>query len=391
MSGGALPALDAAFRAAVWRAQGASEDQAAELVAYGHSPVQDGPLARQEIPLPEPMCVAAWEGYAAAAARGAAWEALRGALMQLRFPIRAGMSQDADYLAGVRRGVWPDESRPGVVPARPEGLRVFLHATPAGRVPVVLAEAREDFEALVQAITRRNEPEAIPPTMGACMLAGYNNWGRVEALKRAHAEAYPEDHDGSGWAQAFAAIVPQKDLYQDRFMLLSSGPYSGTRASDFGLDEAEWRARSVKLRLEHECTHYFMRQAFGAMRKSLLDELVADYMGLVEAMGAFSSAFFLRFMGLEAYPPYREGGRLQNYRGSLSDGAFAALMPVVKRAAETLARLDPSRGRAPLGVHDKARLVTALTRVGLEGLASDQAEARLSAALSEAASAIPGD
>ncbi len=383
-----MTSLDTGGRQALWRAHGASPEEAAELLAYAHSPLHETALARQSLPLPEPACVTAWERYVAEAEREGAEAVLRRVLVQLRFPIAAGMSQDAAYQAATRRGQLPLEPGPGVSFARPDGLRLGLHGTPAGRVPVVIARERADFEALVRAVTRRNEPEAVPASMGACTIAGYNNWERVATLRRAFEAEHPEDWDGSGWAAAFRELIPMKDRYQDRFMLLSSGPYSATPATAMGLADDEWRAASVRLRLEHECTHYFMRQAFGAMRKSLLDELVADYMGLVEALGAFRLDAFLLFMGLESHPDYRAGGRLQNYCGELSPGALVVLRDVVVRAAGNLAELDPSRDRASFDVVDKARVIAALTRVGLEGLASAEAATHLAAASAEANAAF---
>jgi hypothetical protein len=379
-------AFDREARRAVWRAHGATAEEADELLAYAASPLDDV-LPARSYPLPDPPHVAAWERYADEARAEGAFATLRRVLVQLRFPVRAGTSEAAAYQAATRRGVLPADDQEGVALVRPDGLRVFLHATPAGRVPVLLAEAREDFETLVQALTRRNEPEPVPAAMGACMIAGYNNWERVRELRR----AWEDEHAFAGeaeWQEAFRALIPQKALYQDRFILLSAGPYSSTPAAAVGMEEAAWRAASVTLRLEHECTHYFMRQAFDSMRKSLLDELVADYMGLVEAFGAFRADRFLLFMGLESYPAYRAGGRLENYRGAppLSDGAFRVLPRVVKRAADTLDRLDPSGGRR-FSPADKARVITALTRTGLEGLAFPQPAPLLTAALDEAAAA----
>ena len=36
---------------------------------------------------------------------------------------------------------------------------------------------------LIQALTARNEPVSIPASMGAMMVAGFNNWDRVRQLK----------------------------------------------------------------------------------------------------------------------------------------------------------------------------------------------------------------
>ena len=87
-------------------------------------------------------------------------------------------------------------------------------------------------------------------------------------------------------------------------------------AADLGLAEAEWREMSLVIRREHECAHYFTRRLFGSMRNNLLDELIADYAGLVAATGRFRADWFLRFIGLEEFPRYRPGGRLDLYRGS---------------------------------------------------------------------------
>ncbi|MET0553732.1 MAG: hypothetical protein ABW221_11885 [Vicinamibacteria bacterium] len=378
---------DGAERLAVWRACGATADEAAALALYAWSPAQGEAGRIRRVPFPDPPGAAAWSAYAAEPEPAAT---LTRVLVQLSFPVAAGTSERTEYHTATRRGLLPQDRPPGVRFVRPEGLRIFLHPTPAGRVPVVLAADRADFETLVQAVVHRNEPVPIPASMGACMIAGYNNWDRVAGLRREW-ERRP-DRPGETWDDAFVRLVPQKELYQDRFMLLSSGPYSAVSARRLGLPEDAWRAASIRLRLEHECTHYFTRQAFGAMRKSLLDELVADYMGSIEAFGDFHAERFLLFMGLEG-ATYREGGRLQNYRGDppLSEGAFAILQPVARRAARALELLALPARLGPFGVAAKARVVTALTRVGLEGLAQEDAGRRVATALAEASAVILPD
>lgn len=66
------------------------------------------------------------------------------------------------------------------------------------------------------------------------------------------------------------------------------------------LSQAEWRRLSITIRLEHECTHYFTYRVLGSMRNNLLDELIADYQGIVSAIGKYRADWFLRFMGLES-------------------------------------------------------------------------------------------
>lgn len=412
--------LDERGRLAVWRAHGADEAQAAQLLEYAASPLHHGLPEPRDYPLPDAACVADWARYAAQAGEIGAAAVLRDVLVQLRFPIAAGMSDDPAYQAATRRGILPDARTPGLALSKPEGLRIFLHPTAAGRVPVVLTEAREDFEALLRAITRRNEPSPVPSSMGACLVAGYNNWARVAGMRRAFAEQHPEDHTGQGWAAAFRAIVPEKARYQDRFMLLSAGGYSSTPAGALAVSDEAWQAASIRLRLEHECVHYVTREVVGVMRESLLDELAADYVGMVDALGAFRPDLFLRFMGLEEAPHCRADGRLRNYRGTppLSDASLAVLASVLVRAARLLGGSTPwevgdrntpdmqmtdearachapdaTRGDtglqgARLDAVDKARIVIALLRTGLEGLAADDAPARLASAYDEACACV---
>jgi hypothetical protein len=178
--------------------------------------------------------------------------------------------------------------------------------------------------------------------------------------------------------------MPRKELYQDRFIILSAGPYSATPADDVGMPPDAWAAASHTIRLEHECAHYFTRRVFGSMRNSLLDELIADHAGIVAAAGRFRADWLLRFLGVDDPRGFRAGGRLQNYRGSpaLSDGAFVVLQSLVRAAAASLARFHASH--APGGeaenwnaLTDRAHLIAALARAGLERLASPDGDAVL--------------
>ena len=186
----------------------------------------------------------------------------------------------------------------------------------------------------------RNEPVAIPASQGAAIFAGFNNIGRI----RDYREDWFDEHGAvnPAWADAFTTLLGQKPLYQDRFIVLSRGPYSGVCHADLSLGEAEWLDLSLEIRLHHECAHYFTRRVFESMQNNLLDEIIADYVGIRSACGRFKPDWFLHFMGLESYPDYRAGGRLENYRGepALSDVAFDQLKCLVVSAAETLDRFD---------------------------------------------------
>lgn len=53
-------------------------------------------------------------------------------------------------------------------------------------------------------------------------------------------------------------------------------------------------ASFVPLRLEHELTHLTTKLKLGQMRINLLDELIADTMGQLVALGGFSADLFSR-------------------------------------------------------------------------------------------------
>jgi hypothetical protein len=356
---------------------GADRRTIEELVAYLDRVFDRTPVgAEPEFPLPAEPHVAVWREYAAEAEQIGAFAALAKRLVQLRFPIRAGISESEPYRSATRRGISTDgmPEATGLQLSRPEKLQLVIHESPAGPIPVLVADGRADFVALLQALTHRNEPAPIPDSLGAMIVSGYNNWDRVRRLKERWQAAHAEDFLGEGWAREFQEnVVPKKELYQDRFILLSDGPYSGVAAGELGLADDEWRRLSVAIRLEHECTHYFTRRVFGSMQNHVLDELIADYRGIVATTGRFRADWFLRFMGLENYPEYRPSGRLGYYRGEppLSDAAFAVLHTLVKRAAEYLERFDREHAVQLTSPESQLRMLLALARMTLDDSASD--------------------
>lgn len=331
-------------RAEALRRAGAADADLPALLAYTENPFDfSGPLELGDEPF-----VAAWEGYERDAEREGAFPVLQRALHQLRFPVREGMSETEAYRAATRRGAAPSGAdglfEGGLRLLAPERLRLELHPTPAGRLPVLTAPVREDFVALVQALTRGNEPKPLPDSMGALLVSGYNNWDRVRLYRQAWETVRPP---GETWAEAFARLVPQKERYQDRFVVLSEGPYSAVPAGDLGLEKTEWLRLSHRIRLEHECAHYYCRRALGTMRTNAHDEFIADAYGLLMTSAGYREDWQRRFLGVEA-DAEAASGRLENYLGDLSVPAARVLVRVVDRALTALSAhfegepLDPS-------------------------------------------------
>ena len=162
------------------------------------------------------------------------------------------------------------------------------------------------------------------------MISGYNNWDRISSLRKEWVKKNPP----ASWDEEFKRIIPEAELYKDKFVLVSRGYYSAVNPKAVGLSEEEWNDISAKIRMGHEYTHYFTKRVLLSMRNNALDEILADFSGIVYAAGEYKPDWFFTFMGLENYPNYRDGGRLQNYINSppLSPAAFKILQTLVKRA-----------------------------------------------------------
>ncbi len=372
-----------ADRAAALAACGANAAEVDELLTYNRMAFDLSVLERPIVlPLADEPFVATWDAYAEQARRDGAYTTLQRHIPRLRFPIRAGISDSPAYRAATLRGENTDAmaEASGLVLRYREQVTLSIHPTPAGHIPVIVAGSRDDFVALVQALSGRNEPVAVPPSMGATMIAGFNNWERVAAHRRQWESGAPT-HTAEDWTAEFARLVPRRELYQDRFIVLQQGFYSAVAPADIGIEKSRWRAQSLAIRREHECTHYFTLRVFGAMHNLLLDELLADYAGIVAANGAYRADWFLRFLGLEADQDYREGGRLQNYRGTppLSAGAFRILQQLARRAAMAVEAFDLRHAAERATPGGRARMLMTLAAHTIDCLAAPWAQVSLDA------------
>jgi hypothetical protein len=361
---------------------GADPAQIDELLHYNANVFDHSSLdSTLSFPLKDESFVPVWEQYVAEAQQRNTLDVLKKYLVQLNFPVQEGISKTSDYRAATLRGSDPGEmpSATGLVLVKPESLQVVIHQSPGGRVPLLITHERQDFVSLVQALTSRNEPEPVPESMGAATVTAYNNWDRIRNLEAQWKAEHGPDPLVVGWSEEFRRIIGHKDLYRDRFIILSNGPYSNVSAEDLRLDADEWRRLSIIIRRDHECTHYFTQRVFGTMQNNLIDEIIADYTGMVSALGRYRADWFLRFVGLESYPHYREGGRLQNYPGDppLSQGSFKILQTLVKNAAEALERFHSDHWEEISDASGRTIMIIALTALTLEDLASDDAVNRI--------------
>ena len=263
-------------------------------------------------PLLEPPGTDWWRAFLASTAPEDRFEALREAFPQLWLPTAEGQRQSPDYQRLVLRGEAPSEEVRAGAPALrdPAGFAVTLEENPCGAMPVVRVRDRGDFLFLLHALAHHAEPVPVGEGVHAQALGGVIHWGIVRA-------------EG-----------PQA---RARLILLHHSPYGSVPASEVPGEWSEegWAAASDALRLEHEMTHQATKALLGEMRINLLDELVADTMGMVHALGCFSAELFRKCLGARPDGTPAPGARLPTYTvGLREDDAATAVRACLARAAE---------------------------------------------------------
>ena len=347
----------------------------AECLLGALSPPFEGPDKAPKFPLPDEPFVEAWERYASSPDL---WLTLSQSLPHLRFAIAEMQGRNPAYLAATKRGdmsLAPDPGD-GLQLEAPQALNLTLHQTPAGRIPVLEPATRADFEALLRAFLYRCEPVAVPRSMGAAMVAGFNNWDRIARLK---ADWLADGNAEYGWTAHFKAkIVPDKSLYQDRFIILSQGTYSNVTFDDLPGGREKVLEQSRVIRLEHECAHYFTRRVCGQMRNDLYDELLADYAGLVAATGQFDAELFLTMIGLAPDRALQSQARARIYLDeNLTPAAERGMLRLLAHAASALDRLHRGHIVPRLGASSGfGPVLLALSALCFEDFAAEDLEHR---------------
>ncbi|MCL1976479.1 MAG: hypothetical protein FWG61_10015 [Firmicutes bacterium] len=248
------------------------------------------------------------------------WEILREMFVELSFPIGSGQSKNPELLVALKRGILPSYPQGAWKPIAPAGIMVYLHPTPAGRLPVIECEADTDFIRLLQSLAYRCDSRPVPKSRGATIIKNYNNWARINMHRNSSTDGIPKD----------------PALYRDCIALLSHRYYSGVTPEVFGLKSDEWRKKSLVLRREHEVAHYMTQRLYHSAKNEIHDEIIADFMGLTAAFGDYDPDKFLTFLGLENYPDYRAGGRLEIYLPT-NDKNFSLLCEILPQAAKNIA------------------------------------------------------
>ena len=345
------------------------DDLSKELELYFQNKFSSPKAQPQSLFIDEPY-ISSWEGYATDSVGGNAFSILKMCYPQLNFPIEEGINKTEDYVDTVLKGKNATVKRKSTLNLiDPEGIEINIFESIAGKVPVIKVPNNQDFKQIIQSLLYKNNPISIPNSMGAILINGINNWDRLHSLKQDWLANNPLEN----WNEEFVKnVLPNSGLFKDRIIILSTKPYSNVSASSLAISESEWKLYSYSIRLEHECTHLFTLKKYGSASNNLHDELIADYVGITKTIGYYNMDWMLAFMGLENYPIYRKGARLENYLGSsdLSFENFEKLTSIIKNAIKNIAGFDDELGKIN-SANDQIARIDALCKVSVLKIASE--------------------
>jgi hypothetical protein len=311
-----------------------------------------------------------WEGYRIESNKKGAFEVLKKCYPQLNFPVVEGIAKTQDYADAVLKGkTWYVNLENNLELNNPEGLEISIFESIAGKVPVVKVPDNQDFIQIIQCLLHKNNPTFVPLSMGACLVNGINNWDRLHTLKN----NWIANNPIGNWNEEFSKnVLSNPSLFKDKIVILSTKPYSNVAANSLGISGDIWKTNSYSIRLEHECTHLYTLKKYGYATNNLHDELIADYIGISKTIGSYKKEWMLIFMGLEDYPKYRKGARLENYLGNtdLSFENFEKLTVIIKNAIENIALFDAQLGKIDSDKDHKCR-IDALCETGVLAISSE--------------------
>jgi len=176
--------------------------------------------------------------------------------------------------------------------------------TPAGPVEVIFLRERSDFENFLRCTIHRSQPVKIAPTIGASTITGLADWAKIRAELTRAREA------GEDTREAFRAFVAT-GAHLTTLVLISWGPYSALPSEDTPYGTGEWLEVSRTIRTYHELAHVVCRHLMPDDRPPVLDEVTADFCGLLFATGTYDDAFAAKLLGVSETGYV--GGRLEEY------------------------------------------------------------------------------
>ncbi len=226
---------------------------------------------------------------------------------QLYLPIGEGEEHSRAYKDVVLRGNEPHNRKLDFTLNDKDTMEVFESGF--GDVRCIYMYDRRDFEKIVRCMAHKCQPVIIPKTMGSIVILGITNWKKIQEHKKMY-----EESGGKEWRNEFEKFTSIKDNYKETLIIISDGPYSGIKLEGTDMDEIEWCETSKSIRKFHELTHFFCLKKYHRFKEAIFDEILADSMGFLFALGFHNKELALKCLGVSK-EGYLQGGRLENYIG----------------------------------------------------------------------------
>lgn len=222
---------------------------------------------------------------------------------QLLFPISAGISKSFAYRRAVLLGKEHTGTLDFTMSEKDRFVRIDM---PVGTAEALLLYNREDFEKCACALGNRCEPKELPKSVGAFMISGLTNWEKVRSHLAEHGEC--ENNGLIDWER----LQSTGCNYKDKIILLSSGYYSSVAPETVGFQEEEWIEKSITIRMYHELAHFVCRTRYPKNTDAIRDEIFADMVGIVAAVGYYDTNMAKIFLGISE-TAISEEGRIRYY------------------------------------------------------------------------------
>jgi hypothetical protein len=226
-------------------------------------------------------------------------------------------------------------------------LRVF--DTQAGQVEVLFLKKRHDFENFLRCIGHRAQPVEIPSTIGAITYTNLADWQKIN---QGVAEGMAS---GLSASEAFKALTANPANFRIALIAISEGPNSAVPAEKTPYDKRTWLKISRDIRTYHELCHFVCRRVMPDDKPAILDEVTADFNGIVHALGHYDASLAALLLGVNESGYY--GGRLEEY---LTDEQKADIDEIAREAYALVMSLE--RDYKDLAVDDSIEAVLAIKR-----------------------------
>jgi len=208
--------------------------------------------------------------------------------------------------------------------------------TPAGPVEALFLKRRADFETFLQIVGHKSQPVPIAPTVGAITYRGLNDWGAVARAREEYLAG-----GGNDWSSEFRRLASVPGVFRAELVVVSEGPYSNVPASMTSYGGEEWLRVSRVIRLNHECAHVVCRRLMPDDVLPVWDEVTADVVGLLCAIGGYDVRLAALFLGVTE--DGFVGGRLSEY---LDEGQLGRIDDVAVEVHAALQRIGALCGSA---------------------------------------------